>query len=233
MLYNLRGTIAKATPFTVDKTLSVEGASADAKATGDAIQKAKGEALQHSDDHANLKTNPHAVTAEQVGLGKVNNTSDMDKPVSTAQAQAIADAKKAGTDAQTIANNAKEAANNALLKTGGTMTGALSVLEPTEDSHASTKKYVDSKYFSGNVTLLASGWSETAPYKQTVSVSGVLESDKPHYCVVYSGVLETDITLKEAFAKVDDLDTSNGEMVFTCFEEKPEVDIPVQFEINR
>ena len=35
-----------------------------------------------------------------VGLGNVDNTSDEDKPVSTAQAAAIADAKKAGTDAQ-------------------------------------------------------------------------------------------------------------------------------------
>jgi hypothetical protein len=43
--------------------------------------------------HAALKTNPHEVTAEQVGLGNVNNTSDMDKPVSTAQAAAITKAK--------------------------------------------------------------------------------------------------------------------------------------------
>ena len=49
-------------------------------------------------------TNPHGVTAFQVGLGSVNNTSDANKPVSTAQATAIADAKKAGTDAQTNLN---------------------------------------------------------------------------------------------------------------------------------
>lgn len=34
--------------------------------------------------------NPHAVTAAQVGLGSVDNTRDADKPVSTAQAAAIA-----------------------------------------------------------------------------------------------------------------------------------------------
>lgn len=51
--------------------------------------------------HTGNKENPHGVTAAQVGLGNVNNTSDTDKPVSTAQATAIADAKKAGTDAQT------------------------------------------------------------------------------------------------------------------------------------
>lgn len=55
------------------------------------------------DTHANNKSNPHGVTAAQVGLGNVDNTADADKPVSTLQAQAIADAKKAGTDAQTYA----------------------------------------------------------------------------------------------------------------------------------
>ena len=37
--------------------------------------------------------NPHRVTKEQVGLGKVDNTSDLEKPVSTAQQKAISDAK--------------------------------------------------------------------------------------------------------------------------------------------
>lgn len=53
------------------------------------------------DSHIGNKSNPHAVTKAQVGLGNVNNTSDADKPVSTAQATAIAEAKAAGTTAQT------------------------------------------------------------------------------------------------------------------------------------
>lgn len=53
------------------------------------------------DSHIGNKSNPHGVTKAQVGLDKVNNTSDADKPVSTAQATAIADAKAAGTNAQT------------------------------------------------------------------------------------------------------------------------------------
>lgn len=79
-----------------------------------------------------------------VGLGNVDNTSDMDKPVSTAQATAIADAKKAGTDAQSnltthntatdahqdirnAASAAQTTANNALPKSGGAMTGTIDV----------------------------------------------------------------------------------------------------------
>ena len=53
------------------------------------------------DSHIGNKSNPHVVTKAQVGLGNVNNTSDADKPVSTAQATAIAEAKAAGTTAQT------------------------------------------------------------------------------------------------------------------------------------
>ncbi len=56
--------------------------------------------------HINNTSNPHAVTKSQVGLGSADNTSDVDKPVSTAQAaadavvlssaQSYADAIKAG-----------------------------------------------------------------------------------------------------------------------------------------
>lgn len=59
-----------------------------------------------------------------MGLGNVDNTSDTDKPVSTAQATAIADAKKAGTDAQITANAA-------LSNSGGTMTGVLTAQNNT------------------------------------------------------------------------------------------------------
>lgn len=55
--------------------------------------------------HIANKSNPHGVTKAQVGLGNANNTSDANKPVSTAQASAIADAKAAGTAAQTSISN--------------------------------------------------------------------------------------------------------------------------------
>lgn len=41
------------------------------------------------DDHKNDKNNPHNVTALQIGLGNVNNTSDADKPISLATQQAL------------------------------------------------------------------------------------------------------------------------------------------------
>lgn len=42
-------------------------------------------------DHTSLTNNPHGVTATQVGLGNVNNTSDLNKPISTATQTALND----------------------------------------------------------------------------------------------------------------------------------------------
>lgn len=39
--------------------------------------------------HVNDRRNPHGVTKEQVGLGNADNTSDLEKPVSTAQQEAL------------------------------------------------------------------------------------------------------------------------------------------------
>lgn len=53
-----------------------------------------------------------AITKSDVGLGNVDNTSDANKPVSSAQATAIADAKKAGTDAQDAVDALSETVND-------------------------------------------------------------------------------------------------------------------------
>lgn len=52
------------------------------------------------------------VTRRNLGVDKVDNTADADKPISTVQAAAIADAKAAGTTAQTdITNHIKNKSN--------------------------------------------------------------------------------------------------------------------------
>jgi hypothetical protein len=61
--------------------------------------------------HASNTSNPHSVTKSQVGLGNCDNTSDANKPVSTAQATAdTAIGTAAASDATTKANAAQAAA---------------------------------------------------------------------------------------------------------------------------
>lgn len=63
---------------------------------GTAFDGARGKTVETGlQTHKNDKDNPHEVTKTQVGLGKVDNTSDAEKPVSTAQAAAIAAAVEA------------------------------------------------------------------------------------------------------------------------------------------
>lgn len=57
------------------------------------------------DAHMGDKTNPHTVTKAQVGLGNADNTSDANKPVSTAQAAAIAQVQTALNTHQADAAN--------------------------------------------------------------------------------------------------------------------------------
>jgi hypothetical protein len=84
----------------------------EAKAYTDAAKTALERLIQDSDRvikesldaHIGNKSNPHNVTKAQVGLGNVQNLAPADMPVSTAQATAIAEAKAAGTKAQTDLN---------------------------------------------------------------------------------------------------------------------------------
>lgn len=57
--------------------------------------------------HINNKSNPHEVTKDQVGLGNVDNTSDANKPISTATQNALN-----GKFSATEGNNLKQIVNN-------------------------------------------------------------------------------------------------------------------------
>ena len=119
-------------------------------------------------------------------------------------------------------------------RSGDTMIGALNVLDPTENAHAANKGYVDEKRKVFTTTLTANEWEgDAAPYTQRIGIEGILSTDRPHYSAVYATDQETRVAQKEAFAMVDDLDTDDGSVTFTCFEEKPAVNIPIQMEVNR
>jgi hypothetical protein len=137
------------------------------------------------------------------------------------------------SSAHNEAKAAGEAAENAQVAAENAQVAAENAQAAAENAEKNAKDYAGSLHKLFNVNLPASGWSGSAPYTQTVSVSGILSSDTPHYGVAYSSNAETALAQKEAFAMVDDLDTSNGRVKFTCFEEKPEVNLTIQLEVNR
>lgn len=77
--------------------------------------------------------------------------------------------------------------------------------------------------------FLASGWSSSSPYAQTVSVPGISASDNP-IVALYIPVNSTPSAAKaakKAYGSVDGGQTGNGTLTLYCFNKKPETDITV------
>lgn len=259
MKYTLRGKVARSHPYSLDKTLTVECTAAESKSTGEAIENVRKTLSDLFKAHSESTNNPHKVTKEQVGLGEVDNTSDENKPVSIAQAEAIKKVQDAADNAQKSADNAQKSADNAQDAADNAQKSADEAKTAADNALTESKRYSDGKHLPFTVTLTAEGWTgETAPFKQTVDLEGILETDTPHWGLVYSSevptakeeketegegtegeetepitVLEYNVSEKEAFMLVDDLDTANGNVTFTCYEEKPEIALVIQMEVNR
>lgn len=77
-------------------------------------------------DHINNAVNPHNVTKAQIGLENADNTSDMDKPVSTAQQNAL--------DAAISAHNAAKSAHDDLRILISGLTTKLNALADSDDT---------------------------------------------------------------------------------------------------
>ena len=80
-------------------------------------------------------------------------------------------------------------------------------------------------------TLLASGWSGSGPWTQTITVSDLTDERRP---MVYPDIPENATeaaTLKEEAAKVSSCRRSGTQLTFRCLEEKPTANIPIIVEV--
>ena len=80
-------------------------------------------------------------------------------------------------------------------------------------------------------TLAAAGWSDTAPYTQTVAVSGILATDSPIVDIVLTEGNET--AELEAWGYIGRIDTAADSITATCFENKPSIDFSIQMKVVR
>lgn len=135
--------------------------------------------------------------------------------------------------AQTTADSAKKTAEAALARSGGDMTGSMTVLEPEQDKNPATKKYVDAKHMSAEVTLSATGWQGNGPYTQKIGIEGILSTDRPHVCLIPSDDSEVALAQEEHWGLVNRGVAYDSYIVFTCYEDKPETNLTLQIEVNR
>lgn len=137
--------------------------------------------MQHVDDY----NNPHNVTVEQLGLDKVNNTSDKDKPIS--------DATKKALDAKEPVFNKNSAFNKAFGNTAGT------VCQGNDSRLSDSRKNPAALTFTGGVTGSYDGSVVKSVYIPTsLPASDVYDwakqSNKPSYIKSEVGLSNVDNT---------------------------------------
>lgn len=144
--------------------------------------------------HVGNTSNPHAVTKAQVGLDKVDNTADMEKPVSTAMQAALnlkadesdlagyvpttrkVNGKALDTDITLSAADVGALPSSTHIPDDVTVDDALSDTSENPVQNKIIKAALDGKqddFTVVSVNLPASGWSSN---QQTVAVSGVTAS---------------------------------------------------------
>ena len=82
-----------------------------------------------------------------------------------------------------------------------------------------------------SATLTVAGWSASAPYTQSVTVSGLTDAKRAMAYPVYGSNTATNLALKEACGMVSFASRSGSVLTFTCLEDKPTVNIPITVEV--
>ena len=152
--------------------------------------------------HTRNTSNPHGVTADQVGLGNVDNTSDLDKPISTAT-QAALDLKQDITD-------------NTLETTSKTVPGAINETKERIDNIDQTLDL--KKVFAYGVEWTDEGVLTSSALTRIGNLQ--MHKDLPiqsamYGCIVKNGALQyklgaTNWTYKEDMTTASVLDGTDG-----------------------
>ncbi len=185
--------------------------------------------LDKIDAFAGRKDNPHNVTKEQIGLDKVDNTSDAEKPVSTPQATAISEAKAAGTSAQanlTVHINDKENPHNVtkaqvgLDKVNNTADSEKSVNTANFASEAGESRKVQSKLvvrFKGGSTEGTDKWEFDGSTGKSINITpakiGASESSHTHTLDGVSETTEKKICRIVVATRIEDTASGDGQIV--------------------
>lgn len=92
-----------------------------------------------------------------------------------------------------------------------------------------TNKAINRSNSKKSITLTSSGWSSSAPYTQTVSVSGMTAEDLPIPLLDVSSASNesAEKQLRKQFAWLSYYDTAAGQITFTAKYKKPTVNLTI------
>ena len=83
-------------------------------------------------------------------------------------------------------------------------------------------------------TIVASAFiGNTAPYTQKINLDGVKASDNPLVGVIFSDTPTVALEQQDSWSSVSRIQTGDGYILISCYEDKPAVNIPIQVKIVR
>lgn len=97
--------------------------------------------------------------------------------------------------------------------------------EVEAQTYYASKEYVTTTAVS--VTLPASGWTGSGPYTQTIAVQGLTDGRRCMVYPAYGGDAAANLSMREACGCISYARRSGNSVVFTCLEDKPEVDVSI------
>jgi hypothetical protein len=198
--------------------------------------------------HTTNTSNPHGVTKAQVGLANVDNTSDLDKPISSLTQTALnlkADnldltAHTSNTDNPHNVNKDDIGLSNVV---NVDTTTAANITDSTDKRFVSdAAKYkltATTKTIISEITdvIETLNWSATAPFTQniTLSVAGHTITDADYDINIYrvsNSVVATDKLEIEAYSYIDKaVISADNTLTLTAYDYKPLTDINVKMEV--
>lgn len=94
-----------------------------------------------------------------------------------------------------------------------------------------TKVITSAVIYSG--TLLVNGWAgDIAPYTQTVSFEGITEQARPYVNLKISDDITTGIEEMNQWSYITKAKTTDGQIVFYCYQNKPTIDLNFEAEVR-
>ncbi len=192
--------------------------------------------------------NPHDVTKTQIGLSNVDNTSDLDKPISTLTQTAL----NLKADNLALTTHTTNTSNPHSVTKAQVGLGNVANIDTTTTANitdSADKRFVSdaakSKLTATTKTIIAEitdtiealNWSATAPFVQniTLSVAGHTITDANYDINIYrvsNATVATDKLEIEAYSYIDKaVISANNTLTLTAYDYKPLTDINIKIEV--
>ena len=101
----------------------------------------------------------------------------------------------------------------------------------TKLGEVEAQTYYASKEFvtttAATATLPVSGWTGSGPYTQTIAVQGLTDGRRCMVYPAYGDDAAANLSMREACGCISYARRSGNSVVFTCLEDKPEVDVSI------